>query len=212
MNDTQNEDNPQKIRAMSVIDGDTLRITTDWNNYAIGDYIVLEGISGMVEANHKQGSIKAIGTSYTTFDIDIQTLGFSAYTSGGQASKTIPFEALSKKLNPFVDSDKKVRCGWIYFYVSVADTILTDQNGNPVPALLDIDVITNDNDVDTSPTYQYRIDCTNLASEIGSKKWVKIWINQTGRFLQFRLHNNQAGAKIQVHAMMPGMQPVGRLV
>ncbi len=212
LNDTQTEDNPQKIRAMTVIDSDTLRITTDWNNFNIGDYIVLEGIVGMVQANHKQGAIKAISTPYNTFDIDIPTLGFSAYVSGGIASKTIPFQAVSKKLNPFVDMDKKIRCGWIYFYVSVADTILTDSNGVAIPAFLDIDVITNDTDVDSVPTFQYRVDCSNLPGTIGSKTWVKIWINQTSRFLQFKMRNNQAGAKIQVHAMMPGFQPLGRLV
>ncbi len=166
----------------------------------------------MEELNHKQGAIKGIITPWNVFDVDIPTLGFSAYSNGGIASKTIPFEALSKKLNPFVEMDKKVRCGWIYFYVSVAETLLTDANDIPVPAFLDIDVITNDTDVDSVPTFQYRVDCTNLVGEIGSKKWVKIWINQTSRFLQFRMKNNQAGAKIQVHAMMPGFQPLGRLV
>lgn len=211
LNNIESEDNPQRIRAMTVVNADTLRVTTDWNNYNVGDNIVFEAVGGMVEVNHKQAPIKAIQTNYTTFDVDIQTLGFSAYTSGGIASKTIPFEALSKKLNPYVDSDKKLRCGWIYFYVSVAETIL-EQDGVPVPAFLDIDVITNDTDIDSVPTFQYRIDCTNLASEVGSKKWVKIWINQTAKFLQFRMRNNQAGAKIQVHAMMPGFQPVGRLI
>lgn len=212
LNDTEGEDNPQKIRAMTVINATTLRVTTDWNNYSIGDNIVFQAVLGMTQANHRQGPISAIQSNYTVFDVTIPTIGFDAYTSGGIASKTIPFEALTKKLNPWVDSDKKVRCGWIYFYVSVAETILQDPSGVPVPAFLDIDVITNDTDVNSVPTFQYRIDCTNLVGEIGSKKWVKIWINQTSRFLQFRMRNNQAGAKIQVHAMMPGLQPLGRLV
>ena len=212
LNDTQSEDNPQKIRDLTVIDGTTLRVTTDWNNYNVGDYIVFESVQGMTEVNSKQAAIKAIQTNFTVFDVEIETLGFSAYTEGGVASKTISFVALTKKFNPFADADKKVRCGWIYFYVSVAETTLTDGNDDPVPALLDIDVITNDTDLNSVPTFSYQIDCSNLTSEVGSKKWVKIWINQTARFLQFRMRNNQAGAKIQVHAMMPGMQPLGRLV
>jgi hypothetical protein len=212
LNDTQSEDNPQKIRGMSVVDANTVRVTTDWNNYSIGDYIVFEGVAGMTQINHQQAAIKAIVNPYTTFDIEIQTLGFSPYTSGGIASKAIAFEALSKKLNPWVESDKKVRCGWIYFYVSVANTILENADGSVVPALLDIDIITNDTDINSVPTFQYNIDCTNLEGETGSKRWAKIWINQTARFLQFRMRNNQAGAKIKVHAMMPGFQPLGRLV
>lgn len=212
LNDAQAQDNPLKIRDMTVIDSETLRVTTDWNNYNIGDYIVFQDVGGMTEINNKQAPITAIQTNYTVFDVDIQTIGFSAYTSGGIASKTIPFEALSKKLNPFVDADKKVRCGWIYFYVSVTTTNLTTEDDEPIPAFLDIDVITNDTGVNSVPTYQYRIDCTNLEAEIGEKKWVKIWINQTAKFLQFRMKNNQAGARIQVHAMMPGLSPTGRLV
>ncbi len=212
LNNTESEDNPQRIRAMTVIDEDTLRVTTDWNNYNIGDYIVFEGVEGMTEVNHKQAAIKAIQTNYTTFDVDILTAGFSAYTEGGIASKTIPFEAVSKKLNPWTEQDRKLRCGWIYFYVSVAETILTEADDTPTPAFLEIDVITNDTDVDTNPTYKYKVDCSNLPGEVGSKKWVKIWINQTAKFLQFRMRNNQAGAKIKVHAMMPGLQPTGRLI
>lgn len=220
LNNTESEDNPQMIRDMVVIDADTLRVTTDWNNYEVGDNIVFEAVTGMVEANQRQAAIKAIITPWNVFDVDIQTIGFNAYTGGGVASKTISLEALSKKLNPFVDSDKKVRCGWIYFYVSVAETDLVDEDGNPIPAFLDIDVITNDTDVNTVPAFiptnisgvTYRVDCSNLPGQIGSKQWVKIWINQTGRFLQFRMRNNQAGAKIKVHAMMPGLQPCGRLV
>ena len=211
LNDVQNEDNPQKIRDITIVDSDTLRVTTDWNNYEVGDYIVFEAVEGMTEVNHQQAAIKNISTDWTTFDVDIPTLGFSAYTENGIASRVIPFEALTKKLNPFVNSDKKIRCGWIYFYVSMTETIL-EEDGATVPAYLDIDVITNDTDSQTSPPHRYRVDCSNLEGEIGSKQWVKIWINQTARFLQFRMSNSQAGAKIQVHAMMPGIQATGRLV
>lgn len=211
LNNVETEDNPQKIRALTVIDANTLRVTTDWNNYEIGDNIVFEGVGGMTEVNHLQGAVKNIVTAWNVFDVEMTTLGFSAYTSGGVASKTIHFECITKKLNPFVNMDKKLRCGWIYFYVSVANTIL-EEDGVQVPAFLDIDVITNDTDINSSTTYPYRVDCSNLPGEVGSKQWVKIWINQTAKFLQFRLRNNQAGAKIQVHAIMPGLQPLGRLV
>jgi hypothetical protein len=212
LNVSQSEDNPQKIRAMSVIDTRTVRVTTDWNNYNIGDYIVFESVGGMVEINDKQAAIKAIPTAYNVFDVEIDTTGFSAYTSGGSAAKTIQLIALSKKLNPWINSDKKLRCGWLYFYVSVAETHLTDGAGDPEKAFIDIDIITNDYTQDTNPPRTYKVDCSNINNQTGSKKWVKIWINQTAQFLQFRMRNNQAGAKIQVHAMMPGFQPLGRIL
>lgn len=216
LNDTESEDNPQRIRAITVIDNQTIQVTTDWNNYEEGDFIAFESVGGMIEINDKQGQIVSIDVPYNTFTIDFgQSFGgFTPYTSGGIASNTIDLEAVSKKLNPWIDSDKKLRCGWIYFYVSTANTILTDQDGLPVPAFLDIDVLTNNNDgVDFSnPTFRYRVDCSPINNEKGGKKWVKIWINQVGQFLQFKMSNNQAGAQIKIHAMMPGFQPVGRLI
>jgi len=216
LNDTESEDNPQMIRDIVVIDTQTLQVTTDWNNYEVGDFIAFEAIVGTTEANHKQAPIISIDTPYNTFTVDFgqDFTGFSTYVSGGQATRTIPLEAVTKKLNPWVDSDKKIKCGWIYFYVSTADTILTDEDGEPVPAFLDIDVLVNNNeDTDFSdPQFKYRIDCSPINNEKGGKKWVKIWINQVGKFLQFRMRNNQAGAQIKVHAMMPGLQPMGRLI
>lgn len=212
LNDVQSEDNPQRIRDITIIDGNTLRVTTDWNNYEPGDNILFEGINGMVEINHQQGAIKAIVTPWNVFDVNIPTFNLSTYTDGGIASKTIQMEAVSKKLNPFVNIDKKVRCGWIYFYVTVTNTLLENADGTPVPAFLDVDVVTNDTEVNSVPTYKYRVDCSNINGETGAKKWVKIWINQTAKFLQFRMRNNQAGAKIEVHAMMPGFQPTGNLI
>jgi hypothetical protein len=228
LNDTQGEDNPLKIRAMQVISDDIVRVTTDWNNYNVGDYISFKDVGGMTQINGKQGAIKVISTDYNVVDVQIKTLGFDAYTEGGLASKVIPFEFLTKQLNPFVEMDKKIRIGWIYFYVETATTDLTETIINSegeeeivsVPATLTVDVFTNDNVNNPSspvqntsiPNFTYSINCTNLPGETGNKKWVKIWINQTARFLQFRVRNTQAGAKIKVHAMMPGMSPIGRLV
>jgi len=219
LNDTQNQDNPVMIRDIAIIDNQTIRVTTDWNNYEVGDFITFVDVEGMTEINKKQGRIKdPLVTDYTTFDVDFgqDHGGFSAYTSGGIASRTIEFETISKKLNPWIDQDKKVRCGWIYFYVSVTDTNLTewDEDETVVPALLKIDVYTNNHqDMDVSnPTFSYLVDCSKINNEKGDKKWVKIWINQVGQFLQFKMSNNQAGAKIQVHAVMPGFQPLGRLI
>ena len=87
-----------------------------------------------------------------------------------------------------------------------------------VPCILSIDVLTNDNDeatqlditnVDFDP---YQANCTNLITETGVKKWYKLWINQTARFIQLRITNQQAGAQINIQAIMPGFAPAGRLI
>lgn len=84
------------------------------------------------------------------------------------------------------------------------------------PAKIQIEIITNDDQTNTqlddNTDYPYQGNCTNLSFENGRKKWYKVFINQTGRFIQFRLTNIQAGATINIQATMPGFQPVGRLI
>lgn len=220
----QDQDNPQMIRDIAVVATNRITVTTDWNNYNLGDYIYFSDVEGMTNINDKQGEIVDISVDYTTFDVVFgEEVGpLDPYTSGGWASKSFEFSASSTKLNPWVNMDKKIRCGWMYFYVNETSTYLTtynvDEDGNEthedVPATLTVEVITSNNDYPnaSTPQFKYEVDCTNINREKGSKKWVKIWINQVGQFLQFRITNRQAGADIQVHAMMCGFQPVGRLI
>lgn len=84
------------------------------------------------------------------------------------------------------------------------------------PAKMSIDIIVNDvghktqlNNLSQDP---YQGNMTNMVFEDGNKKWYKVFINQTGKFIQFRLRNRQSGAKVNIQATMPGFQPVGRLI
>jgi hypothetical protein len=285
------EDNPVRIRNLTVINAFTLQVETDFNNFVVGDYIFINGISGMAEANDKQGAIKTIISANRIFQLDMPTSRFSAYTSGGFASRVIPFESTTKKFNPFAQNAQKVRCGYFYMYVSASNTGLTrnidlvnitqanpavvtannngfkdgqiitiygaggmteingqasqitviDQNtfamtqidstaytaytsggvaAGPEECFIDIEVITNDEPDVTQVedasliTYAkpYRINCTPDRRDEGTKRWVKIFINQTARFVQFKLTNTQALSVIQIQAMMPGFIGVGRLI
>ncbi len=228
---TENEcqDNPQPIRDIIVVpspNNDRVRVTTDWNNYDVGDYIFFSGVEGMTEMNNKQGVIVApIDVAYNTFTVTmpVETTNFSGYTGGGVASKTVPFEFLSKKFNPFANQDKKIKCGWMYFYVSCTSTTIkktekvdgVDVEVYDTP-FLEIAVFMNDYKRDTEPTFKYKLDLSSTSTDNADfsedKKWIKVWINQVGKFLQFKISNTQAGTKIKIHAMMPGFAPTGRLI
>jgi hypothetical protein len=128
---TESEDNPVKIRNITIPSPGVLEVTTDWNNYvdatgfeAAADAIFLTGILGMVQANNKQFSITSI-ISNNVFRLQTDTTGFSTYTGGGEAVRVIPFSSLFKKFNPYVNTANKVRCGWIYLYVDSTDVNLT---------------------------------------------------------------------------------------
>lgn len=141
---TESEDNPVEIYNITVIDDDTIQVTTDWNNYIEGDpatddpsleadYIFFSGITGMIEMNNKQFPIVEV-ISNNVFNVDVSAAvspykgasQFAAYVSGGQAVRVIPFYSLFKQFNPFIGQDKKVRCGWIYMYVDSAQSDLED--------------------------------------------------------------------------------------
>lgn len=290
LNDTETEDYPVKIRDITVIDSSTIQVTTDFQKFEVGDFIALEAISGMVEANNKQYELlERTGDYVFTLRVEAGTdaNSFSTYTDNGVASKCIVFDCKTKKFNPFANIDKKVSCGWLYFYVSTTGTDLTvnkliagasqtnpcelnvpghgyntgtqvyvdgvqgmtqlnglyyyitvidhdnfsldgiDATGytaytsggftsTPQQAILQVRCITNDTEQSTqvfpyNPS-PYQVNLSNMESENGIKKWYKLWINQTARFVQFEVINNQSGAEVQIHAMMPGFVGVGRLI
>lgn len=85
-----------------------------------------------------------------------------------------------------------------------------------IECILNIDVLTNDNEeitqVEPFNLDPYQANCTNLVTQSGVKKWYKLWINQTAQFIQLRIRNQQAGAQIDIQAIMPGFAPAGRLI
>lgn len=212
-------DNPIKIRNITV-SGVIATITTDFQSYLVGQYIFFTNIGGAIQLNNKQLAIVSVIDNYNV-TVDVTTLlPISAYTSGGEVANPIPFQSTTKKFNPYVNQAAKVRCGWMYFYVSTTNTSLTDNDGNPIPPQILVDVIVNDNEQPTRLQNAslvpieapYRVNCSANDTDIGIKRWYKIFINQTGRFVQFTFSNNQAGADIKIQAIMPGFMPVGRLI
>jgi hypothetical protein len=221
LNEAQSEDYPVAIRNVTGSSSADVTLTTDFQNFQPGDIIYLTGLTGSVELNNTQGQVTAWANNYQfTVSIDTtdgQSFPFSAYTPNtGFAAKVINFQTVTKKFNPFAEQDKKVRCGWVYFYVTTTGTNLFDQEGNPIDAILKVQVIVNDQERPTTLTVPngtfYQVNLTDHTTENGIKKWYKIWVNQTGRFIQLAFSNQQAGAKVQIHAVMPGFASVGRLV
>lgn len=217
LNISQSGDDVVKIRGVSGVDSMAVTLTTDFQQIQVNDYVFIAGLDGSVELNNKQGIVLTRTDNSLVVQIDTPIpYTFSTYTSGGDLTKVIVFQTTTKKFNPFAESDKKVRCGWCYFYVTTTGTLITDTDGEPVDAILRVRVIVNDTEQPTTLTVPnsnfYEVNLTNHQAENGIKKWYKIWINQVGRFVQFELSNAQAGAQIQIHALMPGFAPVGRLV
>lgn len=211
------QDNPLFIRNLTSTPVGTnaanVTITSDWNNYAVGDYIFISGTVGSVQFNNKQGAITSVTDNYT-FVVYVDNLNSAlspTWTSGGQVSRCIPWSITTKQLNPYVAQGQACRIGWVYFYVSTSATGLIDAADDPVNAKLRVEVILNDNQDPSQTAIPYEINLTNISTENGTKTWYKMWINQTARFLQLRLSNAQALTNVQLHAIMIGFSPSGAL-
>ncbi len=221
LNANEGEDNPLRIWGIASVTSSptVVDITTDWHNYKVGDYIFVSGTAGSTELNTKQGFIVESGIiDDNTIRVQFQSANpgtFTAWTSGGTVSRTIPFEFITKNFNPYSSAGQKVRCGWIYFYIDAAQTMMTDAKGNRIAAKLDIEVYSNDTEYPTQVTsvgLGYEANMTTFDDRISLKVWRKVFINQTSRFIQFRVSNTQPGTRIKIHALMPGFMPGGRMI
>lgn len=63
-----------------------LATTSASHGLAVGDVVVFQGLGGMVELNHRIAVVATVPLA-TTFTFDIDTSGFTAYTSGGSVGK-----------------------------------------------------------------------------------------------------------------------------
>lgn len=61
--------------------------TSSAHGYSNGDQIILSGVSGMTEVNNRRVTIANVTS--TTFELDIDTSGYAAWSSGGQTDKPV---------------------------------------------------------------------------------------------------------------------------
>lgn len=201
LNEESAVDDLLEIRAMDR--GLQTTIYTDVNTFSREDTVYIDGANGLTKLNGKTYSI--IPNGDYSFKVDVDTTLEPAYTGGGTCYNPIEFEALSKKFNPFLERGQQVRLGHVDFYVSVSnDTSLF------------VDVIQSDNDEETEPFFDsstpYKVDCSLSEGETGSKKWYRLTVNQSAKFIQLRIRNVDPLSTVRIHAMTLWMAPAGRLV
>ena len=210
------EDNPQRIRGVTIATGvvDTITVTTDFNTYVVGDMINIEGVEGITGLNNTQSRIVTVTLANYTFTLEYEAGQVAgSYTENtGVSKRVIPFELKSKQFNPFVKDDKKLQMGYAYFYVTTDVSNLEDPTtGDPIRTFFDANVVLNDNVANSRPL-RYQVNCTNLPEETQVRRWYKMWVNNTGKFVQLHIKNEQSGSVINIHAIMLGLKPVGRVI
>lgn len=111
-------------------------VTTDYNNFVIGDKVYFTGVQGMVDINGMVGNVTAAAVNSITVNID--STSFETYTdNSGTLSRVIPLEIESKQFNPFFETGKGARVGWANFYYSVSGNSVYEKE---LRSLTDIDL------------------------------------------------------------------------
>jgi hypothetical protein len=94
-------------------------VTFEATPFAIGDKVVFENVVGMTEINGLTAIITAV--TLTTATVDLNTLNFTPYVSGGSISRVIQFQAEMSPFNPYRDIGRKC-------YVSHVEVLLNTHN------------------------------------------------------------------------------------
>ena len=120
------------------------------------------------------------------YDGNIYQLNTGSVDNGN----SIPFEVVTKRMNPFLPYKKAV-LGFVDFLVSTHST-----------ATLTVELY---NDTSDTPSITKTLDFTGN----NEKVWKRLWFNKAAKFHQLRLYHNQKNATVKIHAIVPNFKPVG---
>jgi len=79
------------------------------------------------------------------------------------------------------------------------------------PVFLEIEITLNDVGYPSTTAQPYRVLLQQNPQEVGTKRWYKLFVNQTARFIQYTIKNEQALTNVRVHAVILGVSPSGAL-
>lgn len=82
-------------------------VITATNTFAVGQIVFISGVGGMTQLNGNYYTVTA--ASGTTFTLNVDSTGFSAFTSGGTAVAQVPLEYI---LLGFISTGGVLRANW----------------------------------------------------------------------------------------------------
>ena len=180
-------------------------ITTGSQAIKVGDLVVVGGVVGMEGDNETINNYDTTSglitgpeylvTAATTTSITIEqnTVGYSAYISGGFIQKVIDFEATLNPFNPYRSNGKMVYVSYVEFLLNTGSgSLLVDvyDNEYETPFLTDVPIIPQG---------------TTRKTE-----WVSMAVNQESDFITFVLKQRSVSSQvfvksIRIHCMEGGL-------
>ena len=83
----QMQDTLGSAKTITAISAINEPVITGTHDFSIGDLIVIDGVVGMVEINKRVVRVKSVSTTVSFVAEELDASGFSAYVSGGTATK-----------------------------------------------------------------------------------------------------------------------------
>jgi len=166
-------------------------ITVTESAFQVGDEVIFENVEGMTEINGLIGTISAAST--TSITVNINTVDFTAYTTGGSVSKLIDFSSKTSLFNPWRDQGRNV-------IVSHLELLLDTKSSNVYVDIFEEEESTAFKTVLLEPN-----DATNRKRE-----WITVIVNDEAEFFTFQFRNKSASdqviiSAIRIHAMAGGL-------
>lgn len=190
----QKIDNDPTLTIRGITQANPCTITSYSHNLLEGQYVLISGVQGMTEINNLVGKVLSTTTA-DTFQLDIPTTGFTAYTQLGFITVLNTIEVISKKFNPFINEGKKVRMNYLDFFVertpsgSFALDVFVDDSGS---APIDTQIIS------TVKNYGPLISVDKI--------WQRAYFDVMGQFLQFKIYLNDSQIRSSAYLKLPPIQ------
>jgi len=153
-------------------------ITCPNHNLLFDEYVLISSVEGMTGINDKVGRVKEI-IDKDNFSIDIDSSGFTPYTSNGFIRSVKSFRFRTKKYNPWYQEGKRLRVDSIDCYVDedksgeISMNLYIDDNSSQAINETDGDVpFVIDLSKDYGPTIS------------NQKIWVRIYTGTIAQFIQ----------------------------
>jgi hypothetical protein len=150
--------------------------------HAIGDKVVFENVVGMTEINGLTAIITAV--TLTTATVDLNTLNFTPYVSGGSISRVIQFQAEMSPFNPYRDIGRKC-------YVSHVEVLLNTHNAGVYVDIFE--------DEEESPFKTVLLQPSSVTTK--QKEWINFVVNEEANFISFVFRNDLWKDQILISSM-----------
>lgn len=173
-----------------IATGLTTTISIDATPFEVNDKISIRDCLGMLEINdnvrqdNEEDWPIVLSKTLTSITIDVDSTGFTPWTSGGIVSKVIDFYAEMTPFNPYRAQGRKC-------YVSHVEFLLDTNDGH-----LYVDVY---DDEEESPFItDVLIEPTDLQK---AREWITMTVNQEANFLTFVLKQENAATQVKMTSM-----------